>query len=167
MDRQQEFEGIVEAGLERFRKQSVTRMREILGRDFPPDVRVIWFGIQSDTDGLPVRVYGMDSSASNTPTTSDPKTGASRTVLSEALVPDAAEEYIPYEVVDDYNNDLSAGAYEHAARLIAEFLRSCYQEAGGAAHPLRAYANHHDRGGALDLKTGKWVKVADIQRSDA
>jgi hypothetical protein len=167
MDRQQEFEELVAAGLQRFRERAVARLRDILGREFPPDLRVLWFEIQSDTDGLPVRVHGLDEAATDSVSVQDPVRGGWWSVLSEPLVPDDSSEYIPFETIEDYEFDVPVGTYEHAATLIAGFVRDCYLEAGGAAHPLRAFANHHDRGRALDLKTGSWVKVDDIQHGRA
>ena len=162
MDRRHEFEQLVAAGLAGFRERSVARLREILARPLPPEVRVLWFSISSSTDGLPVRVVGMDERAINEAAVRDPKTGEFRGSLSERLVPRDGTKYVSSEVIDEYDADVPVGAYEYGVRLIAEFLRSCYAEAGGATHPLRAYAHHHDRGTALDLKSGKWVDTQAI-----
>ena len=155
-DRKGEFERLVGSGLAAFREPAVRRLRELLARPLPPEARVLWFVITSSTEGLPVRVVAMDDRAINGAAVKDPGTGRLRGVLSQDLVP-GDDDYVPPDVMDEYDADVPVGAYEYAARLIAEFVRTCYAEAGGAAHPLRAYANHHDRGTALNLKTGRWV----------
>jgi hypothetical protein len=156
MSKQAKFEDIVRSALARFREPVEARMRELLGRDLPPDVRVLWFEISSDTWGLPVQIFGMDEEAVNEVVIEKPPGSNSYwSVLSERLIAGRDEEYISQKAI-------YAGSYETAAKVIAEFVRDGYLAAGGKDHPLRAFAAHHDRGTALDLKLGKWVDTEDI-----
>lgn len=163
MSRRKQCEDLVNSGLAPYREPAVASMRELLGRPLPPEVRVLWFEVSSDTWGLPVRVFGLDAEAINEVAVEDPPgSNAHRSVVSQRLVPGREPEYIPEDAIEEYDDDVPVGAYEFVARRIAGFVRDCDRAAGGERHPLPACAAHHDRGEALDRKADKWVDIEDI-----
>lgn len=163
-DPRSDFMQKARAGLEPFRVEATEKIASVLGRELP-GVESIWFTIYSNTDGVPVTIFGMDADGVNEVCVPDPEDPEDEdsvvAVLCEPLIASDDEEYVDWEEIDEFcdippDGEPELDGYELGAMVIAEFLSKCYQDVGGVDHRLPAFARHHDRSAKMNLKTGKW-----------
>ncbi|MEL7498426.1 MAG: hypothetical protein AAFN77_12510 [Planctomycetota bacterium] len=153
-----EFSDKVRDGLLHMKDEVTNNIRNALSRDLP-GVEVLQFSIFSGNEGLPVTLFGMNADRSEEILRRD-DAGELDSVLCENLS-DSFEEFIDEDEIIDFSDSSPDGepelaGFEMVSRVIAEFIRECYLEAGGADHPLPCVAQHEDSLPFLDLKTGQW-----------
>ncbi len=155
MDRRAEFEGAFRAQIGRFRAPLVPELRRFLRVQPPPRAALVMFEVYSDWRSFAVSAFAFDR---------DWVEVSAGTPFQEAR-PRIPGELVPEGAIDqDAFEDDGVATFETGAVLLAELFHQCWREAGGTGYPLPAYIKHHDRGTALDLGTGGWVRTRDLLR---
>ncbi|CEF48225.1 unnamed protein product [uncultured bacterium] len=153
MDRQAEFERAFRAQIERFRDPLRDGLRKLRRVKPPAGAAFVMFEIYSDWRSFPISSFAFDRRGNEVSV--DTPFHGSRLAIRGELIPGGVIDQ------DAFEED-GVATFESGARILAELFRQCWQAAGGEGFSLPAYIKHHDRGTALDLRTGEWVSTKSL-----
>lgn len=136
----------------------VNQLKTLTASTFAADVELLDFAafIEPLSHEVSITLFSMDRDANEVfEEEGTPGFAGSKSVLDEivyAVVPDNQSE-----AFDAFYEEHEETLIEEEQRLIGEWFRTCFEQAGGATVELPCYFGVHDEGQTLDLKRNVWI----------
>jgi len=136
----------------------VKNLKTIAEANFAADVELLDFAAFIDplSHEVSITLFSMDRDA-NEVFEEEGKSGfaGSKSVLDEIVFMDVPDDQS--EAFDTFSEEQEETLFEEEQRMIGEWFRSCFEQAGGATVELPCYFGVHDEGQTLDLKRNVWM----------
>jgi len=136
----------------------LNQLKTLTASTFAADVELLDFAafIEPLSHEVSITLFSMDRDANEVfEEEGTPGFAGSKSVLDEivyAVVPDNQSE-----AFDAFYEEHEETLIEEEQRLIGEWFRTCFEQAGGATVELPCYFGVHDEGQTLDLKRNVWI----------
>ncbi|MDW2885257.1 hypothetical protein [Exiguobacterium artemiae] len=136
----------------------VKNLKTIAEANFAQDVELLDFSafIEPSRHDLSIMFFSMDREANEVfEEEGTPGFAGSKSVLDEIVYMDVPDDRS--EAFDVFYEEQEETLFEEEQRMIGEWFRSCFEQAGGATIELPCYFGVHDEGQTLDLKRNVWM----------
>lgn len=136
----------------------VNQLKTVAELTFAADVELLDFAafIEPLSHEVSITLFSMDRDANEVFEEEGTQGFAgSRSVLDEIVFMDVPDDQS--EAFDAFYEEHEETLLEEEQRLIGEWFRTCFEQAGGAAVELPCYFGVHDEGQTLDLKRNVWM----------
>jgi len=136
----------------------VNRLKAITASTFATDVELLDFAafIEPLSHEVSITLFSMDRDANEVfEEEGTPGFAGSTSLLDEIVYMDVPDDQS--ETFDAFYEEQEETLFEEEQRIIGEWFRSCFEQAGGDAVELPCYFGVHDEGQTLDLKRNVWM----------
>ena len=152
-----EYLASIQANLAPHTESLLNQLKTLTASTFAADVELLDFAafIEPLSHEVSITLFSMDRDANEVfEEEGTPGFAGSKSVLDEivyAVVPDNQSE-----AFDAFYEEHEETLIEEEQRLIGEWFRTCFEQAGATVE-LPCYFGVHDEGQTLDLKRNVWI----------
>jgi len=153
-----EYLASIQANLAPHTETLVNQLKTLTASTFAADVELLDFAafIEPLSHEVSITLFSMDQDANEVfEEEGTPDFAGSKSVLDEIVYMDVPDDQS--EAFDVFYEEQEETLFEEEQRLIGEWFRSCFEQAGGATIELPCYFGVHDEGQTLDLKRNVWM----------
>lgn len=153
-----EYLASIQANLAPHTEKLVNQLKTLTASTFAADVELLDFAafIEPLSHEVSITLFSMDQDANEVfEEEGTPGFAGSKSVLDEIVYMDVPDDQS--EAFDVFYEEQEETLFEEEQRMIGEWFRGCFEQAGGATIELPCYFGVHDEGETLDLKRNVWI----------
>jgi len=153
-----EYLASIQANLAPHTEKLINQLKTLTASTFAADVELLDFAafIEPLSHEVSITLFSMDQDANEVfEEEGTPGFAGSKSVLDEIVYMDVPDDQS--EAFDVFYEEQEETLFEEEQRMIGEWFRSCFEQAGGATIELPCYFGVHDEGQTLDLKRNVWM----------